>query len=406
MRAARNLRLSARALLRHRVRTLLGLSGIAVGVAAVLVMVALGDGARDAIRERIEAMGRDQLVVRSELALPLPGRGERRVPVQTLRLSDAEAVAALPSVAQVAANVDAAIRVKYGTLSMVTTIRGTTPEYAIVRNFPAGSGRWFTAAEDARAERVAVIGDRVRERLFGDADPLGQLIRVGSVPFEVVGVLVPRGAGVDGGSDQDDQIVIPLKTALRRVLNRDYLNLLFVRARPGRVDRAAGEIEALLRGRHRMAELGRSDDFSVFDQRRVIEADLEANARFRRLILGIGTVALLLGGVGILSIMLLSVRERRGEVGLRMAVGARVRDVRRQFLAEALLLGGAGGALGVGAGILGALSLGWATEWRTSVTWEATVVALGGAMAVTVLFGVLPAQRAAALDPVDALRRD
>lgn len=383
------------------------MSGVAVGVAAVMVTVAVGEGARREVQNRIRALGRDQIVVRATDLAPRPGRGGARALVRTLRPVDATRVADLPSVARVAPSQDFPRPVKYGRLSLVTTIRGTTPDYGLVRDFPAARGRYFTDEENTRSERVAVIGERVRVRLFGDTDPLGQVLRVGGVPFEIVGVLAPKGAGIEGGSDEDDQVLVPLRTALRRIFNVNYLNLLFVQVAPGHgLDQAEADIAGVLRRAHRLGALGRADDFAITNPRLVIEAELAANAQFRRLILAVGGVALGVGGVGILSILLLSVRERRGEIGLRMAVGARVRDVRRQFLLEALLLGGAGAMCGLVAGLAAAVAVGWGTRWDTAVTWESVGVAVGAAVAVTLLFGVWPARRAAALDPIVALQAE
>ncbi len=407
MKIRRSVSLSGKALLRHPVRTALGVSGIAVGVGAVLVMVAIGEGARAEIQARIESLGRNQLVVRPAEELPPPGRPGGRIQVPTLQLADARAIEGLGSVARVAPTRDGAVRLKFGRLSMTTDLRGTTPDYGQIRNFPTVSGRYFTAEENRDAARVVVIGDRIRERLFEDQDPLGQILRMGTIPMEIIGVLAPKGAGLDGGSDEDDWVLVPLNTALRRVTNLDHLSGLFVEAAgPDQTARAEADIAALLRQRHRLDELGRENDFNIANQDRVIAAELEANAQFRRLITGIAAVALLVGGVGILSIMLLSVRERRGEVGLRVAVGARSRDVRRQFLLEALMLGGAGGAVGAICGVVVAVALGRGTQWPTAVSLESLAVAAGAALTVTVLFGVVPAQRAAALDPIEALRAE
>lgn len=403
----RSLSLSGKALWRHPVRTALGVCGIAVGVGAMLVMVAIGEGARAEIEARIESMGRNQLVVRPSEELPPPGRPGGRRQVPTLTLADAEAIGALPSVARVAPTRDGVARLKYGRLSMISDVRGTTFDYALVRNFPTVAGRYFTAEENRDAERVVVVGDRIRKRLFGDEDPVGQTMRLGTVPMKVIGVLIPKGVGLDGGSDEDEWVLVPLNTALRRVTNLDHLSGLFVEAVDGQpLARAEAQIAELLRERHRLDELGKGDDFTIAVQDRVGEAELQANEQFRRLIIGIASVALLVGGVGILSIMLLSVRERRNEVGLRVALGARSRDVRRQFLIEAMMLGGTGGILGAGAGLIVALAVGRSTQWPTAVSLEALAVAVGASLLVTVVFGVLPAQRAAGLDPIEALRAD
>jgi putative ABC transport system permease protein len=213
--------------------------------------------------------------------------------------------------------------------------------------------------------------------------------------------------GVEGGSNEDDKIVIPIRTALRRVFNVDYLSMIWVQVRDGRdMDRAQAQITDLLRRRHRLDRGDRQDDFRIQNQRLVLAAEMETAASFRRLITALASVALIVGGVGILSIMMLSIRERRGEIGLRVAVGAKRRDVRTQFLVEAVLLGIGGGVIGLFLGFLATASIEWGTEWRTVVSPPALALALGAAFTVSVLFGVYPAQRAASLDPIEALHAE
>ncbi len=408
MRVRRNFALSRRALLRHRVRTALAVSGTAVGVAAVLIMVSLGEGAEREVLDQIEAMGRNVLVVAAGPAESLVGRSTRRGPVTTLKLSDADAITEeCPAVALAAPVQDRPTRVRYGTLTHATNILGTTPDFGEIRNFRTSRGRHFTLEENRAGVRVALLGSHVAAVLFGGVDPIGETIRIGRVPFEVIGVLESKGMGVEGGSNEDDQIVIPIRTALRRVFNLDYLSMIWVQVRDGRdMDRAQAQITDLLRRRHRLDRRERPDDFRIQNQRLVLAAEMETAASFRRLITALASVALIVGGIGILSIMMLSIRERRGEIGLRVAVGAKRRDVRTQFLVEAVLLGVGGGLIGLFLGSLATASIEWGTEWRTVVSPPAVALALGAAFTVSVLFGVYPAQRAASLDPIEALRAE
>ncbi len=406
MRLARNLRLSRKALLRHRARTLLALSGTAVGVGAVLVMIAVGRGAEAEISARIEALGRNMLVVNAGDAPRPVTRPRTARKVTTLTRADvAPLLAGSPSVALAAPARDQGRRVKAGTINMMATIRATTPEWAAIRNFRVTDGRFFTHAEDGRLARVGVIGSRVRETLFPDADPLGQIVWVGRVPVEVIGVLESKGVTIDGLSAEDNQIVVPLNTGLRRIFNVDELNMIYVQVADGaRMEEAIAEMRTVLRDRHRLDALGREDDFAIQNQAILLEAQRASNTAFRRLINGLGAVALLLGGAGILAVMLLSVKERTPEIGLRMAVGARRRDVLTQFLAEALLLGAAGAVVGIAAGLGAASIVGRTTEWATQVSLPAVAIAAGAALAVGLASGVLPARRAAGLDPIEALR--
>jgi len=409
MRLGRNLLLSAKALLRHRIRTALALSGTAVGVGAVLVITAIGEGAEKEVLSEIEALGQDLLVVSAGDAPRVPWRRRTEPKVTTLTLDDADAVLReATEVSRVAPAQDRVRRVKFGQISTMTKVLGTTPDFEEVRNFRTVQGRYFTHEEEVNSSRVVVLGSRVRELLFpGDIPPVGQTIRIGKIPFRVIGVLESKGATVDGLSEEDNQVVIPLQTALRRVFNLDYLKMLYVQARDGsRLDAAEEQIAHTLRARHRIAEMDRGDDFAIQNQRIILEARLETVTSFNRMILGLGSVALLVGGIGILSVMLLSVRERRNEIGLRVAVGARHRDILVQFLVESLFLGTMGGLAGVIIGLGVAWGVGKGTEWDTVLNGTAILVGLAAALSVGAIFGVFPAQRAAAMDPIEALRAE
>jgi putative ABC transport system permease protein len=408
MRLGRNLLLSTKALLRHRLRTALALSGTAVGVGAVLVMTAVGEGAEDKVVSEIEALGRNLLVVSTGDAPRVPWRQRTTPKVTTMSVADADAILwEVPLVLALAPAQDRTLRAKYGQISTMIKVLGTTPDYEEVRNFRTVSGRYFTHEEDRGSARVAVLGSRVRDILFPDEDPLGKTLRLGRISFLIIGVLESKGSTVDGLSEEDNQVVIPLQTALRRVFNIDYLKMIYIQVADGdRLEEAEDQIAHILRDRHRMVELGKEDDFAIQNQRLILSARMEAISSFRRMILWLGSVALLTGGVGILSIMLLSVRERRNEVGLRVAVGARQRDILAQFLVESLFLGVSGGVVGVILGLGSAFALSSFTEWTTRVNGTALTVGLASALLVGAISGAYPAQRAAALDPVEALRAE
>jgi putative ABC transport system permease protein len=408
MRLGRNLLLSVKAILRHRVRTALALSGTAVGVGAVLVMTAVGEGAEDQVISEIEALGRNLLVVSAGDAPRVPWRQRTTPKVTTLNLNDADAILAQASDVGLAVPAqDRSFRAKYGAISTMTKVTGTTPAYEEVRDFRTVQGRYFTKDENQTSARVAVLGSRVRDLLFPDEDPVGKTVRLGKIPFVVIGVLESKGATVDGLSEEDNQVLIPIRTAMRRAFNLDFIKMIYVQVGDGdRMGAAEDQIADVLRTRHRIRERNREDDFAIQNQRLVLEARLETLASFRRMILGLGGVALFVGGVGILSIMLLSVRERRNEVGLRIAVGARKRDILTQFLVEALFLGTVGGAVGLLLGLGVAWVVGVTTQWQTSINETALFIGLVSTLFVGVAFGVFPALRAAALDPIEALRAE
>jgi putative ABC transport system permease protein len=409
MKWVRNVALSRKALWRHKARTVLALSGTAIGVAVVLAMMAIGEGAEHEVVTQVQAMGRNMLVVNAGPQKRRAGRvAVRGGIVETLMLADASAIAEESGfVARVAPSFDDPKQITHRDLSTTATVRGTTPEYSLIRDFPTSAGRFFTAAENRAGMRVAVLGNVVAERLFPDSDPLAQVIRIGRIPFEVVGVLIAKGISVDGTAQEDNQVIIPIRAALRRVFNADFLKMIYLEVTDaGLMDQAEEEVAAILRERHRLARHGRADDFRIQNQRVIMDAELATVTSFRTMITGMGVVALAVGGVGILSIMLLSVRERRSEIGLRIAVGARRRDVWIQFVIEAIVLGSAGGLLGLVLGIGGSYVVSAATEWTAVVTGPSIVLAVTSAVTVGIVSGVYPAFRAASWDPIEALRTD
>ena len=407
MRIARNLRLSVRVLLGNRIRTALAIGGTAVGVAGVLVVTAIGEGARAAVMDRIARLGRNMLVV---TAGKMDARGGRTLTgegwTRALRTHDATAIAqGSRHVLRAAPAQDRGLLAKFGPFQSPATVLGTTTDWQRIRQFPIAEGRFFTPDENQARERVAVLGWAVRAALFPDSvRPVGSTIRVGRVPFEVVGVLAAKGVSIDGSATEDDRIIVPLETAQRRLFNAEYLKTIFLEVRAASaMEDAEAEVAAILRERHDIPP-GAKDDFSIQNQRALLEAELATQASFRRLIAGLGFLSLLVGGVGILSIMLLSVRERRPEIGLRVAVGARRPDIAAQFLAEAVLLAAGGGAAGVVAGLGAAELVSSVTSWEARVTAKALLAAIGSVAAIGLCFGVYPAWRAASVDPIEALQ--
>ncbi len=407
MKLVRNVLLSRRTLFAHKLRTALALMGITIGVAAVIIMVAVGKGAQTEVLRIIQEMGSNLLVVSAERTQAFGGGRFDTGNVTTLMRSDAEAILErCPSVARVAPAQHKRLQVKYGTYSVQTKVLGTTPDYVEIRNFEVIDGHFFWPEEEKAAMRLAVLGAAVARNLFGADNPLGEIVRIEKIPFEVVGVLKPKGITPEG-ANEDDQIIIPLRTALRRVFNQTHINNIYVQATGRETMRSAeNEIQQLLRQRHRLELADRPDDFTIQNQLTTIEAEQATTESFTLLITAIAAISLFVGGIGILAVMQIAVRERTSEIGLRMAVGARRGDILVQFLAEALIQGLAGGAIGVLLGVAGALVVGWTTRWHTVIPIDFLGLALVVSLSLGLFFGVYPARRASLLFPIDALRAE
>src|SRR5215210_1206883 len=397
MRIGRCLRPALQALLAHRLRVTLALGSVAMGVAAVLLTSAIGKGVRSEVLRGIEALGTNLLVVRPAPVKRLVARKEIGGLRTTLRLADAAAIAGLGLVREVVPGTDGTLRVKAGGGALATKVQGTSPAFPGVRNFRLRRGRFFDADDDRSARRVAVLGARIDETLFPGGDPVGRWIRIRGVPFEVIGTLEAKGVLADG-SDEDSQILIPLRTALRRVFNTTWISTVFVSIRdPRRMDDAEAEIAGLLRERHR------NDDFAIQNQAKLLASQAAMADSLELFTTGLSALALLVGGTGILALMLLSVRERTGEIGLRMAVGARPRDILLQFLAESTALALGGWLAGVAVGGLGAAAVAFGTDWKVGLPFEALLTSLAMAGATGLGFGAFPARKASLLPPIQAL---
>jgi putative ABC transport system permease protein len=405
MKLSHNLALSCELLAAHRLRTLLSILGIVVGVAAVVLMVSAGRGAEKRILDRIHDMGTDLIVVNAGQTRLIAGRQRQMASVTTLVPEDAEAIRQnCPSVVSAAAATTRKMAASYEAETVNTSIVGMDAEGFRIRNIEVAAGRSFDADEGRGSRRVAVLGPTARRNLFGSIEPIRLRFRIGRVPFEVIGVT--RLKGVDAnGADQDDIIIVPLNTAMRRLLNVTYVNTVYVRARQsGLLDRAEGEIRELLRERHRLRD--KPDDFTVQNQATLLETERETSGAMTLLIGSVAGISLLVGGVGILAVMLISIRERTHEIGLRRAVGATRRDIRNQFLLEATILAGVGGFLGVFFGVSGAWGISGLGYWETVISWSSAVVGFSFSVSLGMAFGIYPAVRAARLEPVDALRAE
>lgn len=403
MRFVRNALLSLQILAARRLRTALSLSGITTGVAAVILMVSVGRGAEKQLLDRIRAMGTNLLVVNAAPARMVAGRQRQSESTTTLFPADARRVEeACPRVLRASPAVRQAYLTTFEGRVWKTQIVGLTETGLRIRNIPLRAGRGFDDEDELLKRRVAVLGPTVVESLFGRGDPLGQTFQIGRVPFEVVGVAEPRGLDA-GGTDQDDVILIPLGTAMRRLMNVNHVHAIFVEASgPDEMDRAEAEIREVLRERRTAG----AQDFTIQSQAELRRTQRETSASMTFLIASSAGFALLVGGVGILAVMILSVRERTREIGLRRALGARRRDIAVQFLMEAGLLAVGGGALGIAAGTGAALLLPALGGGDTLLSWPPAVAGLAASLLVGIASGVYPALRASRLDPIRALQAE
>jgi putative ABC transport system permease protein len=399
---AQTFRVAFRALARNKMRSFLTALGIIIGVGAVIAMVSIGEGAKRGIESRFAAMGTNLLFVSpgSQNARGVnSGWGSRT----TLKEEDAMAIERdCPAVMYVSPSVSARAQTVYGNKNWNTSISGTGARYPEVRNWDVELGTYFDDAMVKSAAKVCVLGSDVKTNLFEDEDPIGKVIRIKKIPFKVLGVLKKRGESGGFGS-RDDMITIPYTTAMRRLQGIDYIQSADVRAvSSAQMSEAQSQIETLLRVRHRIAP-GAEDDFTVRNMSEIAETAAEATQMMTVLLGSIASISLLVGGIGIMNIMLVSVTERTREIGIRMAVGAKTRAIRTQFIAEALTLSMIGGITGIIAGVAVSKIISALAGWSTVISPFSIVLAFGFSAIVGIFFGYYPAYKASLLDPILAL---
>jgi putative ABC transport system permease protein len=389
----------------NKLRSFLTMLGIVIGVAAVIAMVALGRGAQESVKQRIASLGTTLLTV-----IPGQARGPGLVASASdrspLTLDDAAAVEERGMfTAAVQPEMSRSLQVVYGSRNTNTTVAGVTSNYPEVRRFTIDVGRMFGSADDAARRRVAVLGPQVVSDLGGAsaAALVGQSVRINGIQFQVIGVLASKGQG-GGFGNPDDQVLIPIQTARYRLMGNDRLRSISVLSpSEAEVPVTMAEVQRILRREHRL-RTGQEDDFSIRNQADFLATLGETTEVFTYLLAGIAAVSLLVGGIGIMNIMLVSVTERTREIGVRKAIGATQRIILLQFLTEAVVLCLLGGVIGIGLGAGSALLLKRAFQWNTAVGGSSILLAFGFAAVVGIVFGVWPARRAAALDPIEALR--
>src|ERR1700682_467349 len=396
------LKVVMKAIARNKLRSTLTALGIIIGVACVIAMIAVGGGAQAAVQAQISSLGTNFLMV-------FPGTstssGARIFSGQsTLTEDDVAAVRAeCPSVAYVSPMSRSSAQVVYGNLNWGTSIQGVGVEWPFVRSWNVEKGSFFDDSEIRSAAKVCVLGATVANALFGDQNPVGQMVRIKNFPFKVIGVLESKG-GSTMGQDQDDTVIAPYTTVMKLLKRSSKIDMFMASATSrNTVDQAQTEIEALLRQRHRL-QPGQDSDFMIRSQQEIAQAQDQASRTLSMLLASAASISLLVGGIGIMNIMLVSVTERTREIGIRMAIGAKGRDILTQFLIEALTLSIAGGAIGIALGVAASRFLAWKQQWPIVLSPQAILLAFGFSAAIAIFFGFYPARKASRLDPIDALR--
>jgi len=397
------IKVAFRALRRNKMRTILTMLGIIIGVGAVIAMVGIGNGAKAQVQARIAALGQNVIQVfagninRGGVRSGYGGAG-------TLTIEDALAMEReVPGVSAVSPEVRSGAQVMAGNNNWSTSVMGESVDYLTIRQWDLDDGVMFSDTDVRAAAKVCILGKTVADNLFPDEDPIGKVIRIRNVPMKVLGVLKPKGASMYG-SDQDDVIIVPYTTCMKRFAGVTMLRSILAQAGSAdQINDVQDGITNLLRQRHRI-QAGHDDDFMIRNQQEIAETQTAAMDTMTALLAGVAIISLIVGGIGIMNIMLVSVTERTREIGIRMAVGARGRDILLQFLIEAVALSSTGGALGIMSGIIGAQLITFFQHWPTLISPDSIVLAFAFSAAVGIFFGFYPARKASQLDPIDALR--
>ncbi len=388
----------------NKLRSALTMLGIIIGVGAVIAMVSVGLGVQQKVQNSIAGLGSNLLIVMPGANSPSGGVRLAAGSNITLTKQDAQAIAReISGVNYVAPSVSQQFQVIYGNQNWKTNVQGTTQDFLQIRNFTVDTGAFFSTSDENTRARVAVLGQTVATNLFGGASPLGQTLRIGTAPFRVIGVLAAKGQS-SMGQDQDDIILVPLTTAQDRLLGQAYLNNISIQVENDKImDKVQADITSLLRARHRLAA-NVENDFSVRNLTALMTTMQETTGTITLFLGAVAAISLVVGGIGIMNIMLVSVTERTREIGIRKALGATYRNILLQFIIEAIAIGVTGGLIGITLGVAGARLISLLAGWNTVVSGMAILAAFGVSVFIGLFFGIYPARKAALLDPIEALR--
>lgn len=388
-------------LVANKLRSLLTMLGIIIGVAAVIALVSIGNGVKQDIENSISSLGSNLLVVLPG-APRTPGARPSQGSMKSLKISDYEAIAKLEGVKAVSPMTNGSYVVIYQNKNWTTSVAGVNSNFQDVNNWTMTSGRFFSDKNVQNRERVAVVGQTVVKNLFADEDPVGKEIRVKNIPFRVIGVLKSKGNGTMG-NDQDDTVLIPYTTSMERVEGIDYLRRVYVVAKDDEgIDRLQADIENLLRVRHNIKDTN-LDDFNIQNMKSIMETVAQTTGTFTLFLGAVAAISLVVGGIGIMNIMLVSVTERTREIGVRKALGATYSVIVTQFLIEAVVISLMGGFIGIAFGIGASKVIGMVSGMSTIVSVPTIIMSFAFSMAIGLIFGIYPARKAAKLNPIDAL---